>query len=227
MVTVHPTIAVVAAAVIGLVFVSKPLVIKHLENRAKKLENEDRQALIAGLSKLTANEELLISLLDKAVDKIGISHPQFPQLLPDAASAHWQMAAAASTANRMSFSGLELNKSQLEALGQKRANRRGSDVLMNDVFHVEGVKRFGKKFRIELRSKTTRLVAIFGAPELTEEKIAELTNCMTRSQPINAEVKLRYVEKTKVAGRLMAYSITQAPDKEADEESGDGLDDSN
>jgi len=217
-VTTHPHISLAAAIVLGLLFVSRPLIRQHLENKAKQIDSDERRKLIELVEKNTPQENAHVKSLDKAIARICRVYPQFAMALPDASHAHWRLTSSASDADKMTISGIELSQEQLEALGDRRSFRNAEVEMVEDTFQVLGVIRVRKNYRVQLRSKNLYISAMYKPPEMTDARARRLAGCITSSQLIKATIELKRLEKSHVIGRLMKFQLIQNAIGEAQED---------
>jgi hypothetical protein len=204
-VTQFPQVTLAAAVVISLSLVARPMILKHLENKAKQLDVDERSKLISLLDKSSVEDRRRVQELEKAVQKIDKTYPQFSQALPDASTAFWRLTASAANADKMTISGVELNQTHLETLSERRAQRNAEIEEIDDEFIVLGVVKVQSSYRVQLKSKSLHLSAIYMSPQLTDGKLKKLINCMAGSQTIQARVELKTIDKSQVIGRLLSF----------------------
>lgn len=149
--------------------------------------------------------------MEQAIAKICQSYPQFAQVIPDASAAYWRLAGSAANADSMEISGIKLSKKQLEALSERRTVRNAELEDITDEFQVIGIVKIQNSYRVQLKSKTTHLSAIFRSPEMTPVRVKKLMTCMTDSQTIDATVELKTVDGSQVVGRLMKFTLRREP----------------
>ena len=118
-VTMFPAAAIAAAAVIGLLFVARPVILKHYEVRTKELDVDERARLL-NLG-LTQHEEQRYQTFERAVSKLNHIFPHFARALPDAAGGFWRLASASANATDMDISGIALSQDNLELLSERTA----------------------------------------------------------------------------------------------------------
>ncbi|CAN7596514.1 hypothetical protein LJR099_004498 [Variovorax paradoxus] len=201
----NPQTSLAAAIVLGLLFVSKPLIAKHLDNRSKQLDSAERLKLMSIIGSLTPGEKARVRMMDRAVTKIGRTYPQFSQALPDTTAAHWRLTASAADADEMVVAGLELNKKQLSALSERRAFRKVEIDTLEDDFLVLGMVRVQNSYRIQLKSRATHISATYKTPQMTDASIRLLSECFHNRQLVRAQVELKIIEKSQILGRLMSF----------------------
>lgn len=204
-ISANPTTSLIAAIVLGLLFVSRPIVLQHLENRSKQIDSEERGRLVDLLAQITQEDRAKQKLLERAVGKISKAYPQFSAVLPAATAAHWRLTASAANADRMTVSGLDLSQEHLEALAERRSYREAVIEEVEDVFDVRGIVRVQSAYRVQLQSKTMHLSATYRAPEMTDSRVKKLVSCITTGRRVFAQVEIKTVEKAHVIGRLRSF----------------------
>lgn len=210
-ISIHPNLSIAAAIVMGLTFVSKPIILKFLENRSKQIDATERMQLVSLVQSTTDEDRKRWTIMEQAIAKICQSYPQFAQVIPDASAAYWRLAGSAANADSMEISGIKLSKKQLEALSERRTVRNAELEDITDEFQVIGIVKIQNSYRVQLKSKTTHLSAIFRSPEMTPVRVKKLMTCMTDSQTIDATVELKTVDGSQVVGRLMKFTLRREP----------------
>lgn len=203
-VTAHPTTAIVAAAVIGLLFVARPVILKHYELRAKQLEVDERQRVMD--FSLSRGEEQQYRVFERAVRKIDRVFPHFSRALPDAAAGFWRFASASANATNMSVAGIDLSQNDLELLSERRKNRERDVSEIEQVFQVLGVTKHQSVYRIQLSSPTLIVSAAYKHPQMSPARVRRLFGYMAANTRILAKLEIRVVEKAHVQGRLLRFS---------------------
>lgn len=202
----HSHLTLAAAIVIGLTFVSTPIILKFLEVRSKQIDAAERAKLLELVQSSTAEDKRRLKVMEKAITKICKTYPQFSQVTPDASAAYWRLAGSAANADSMEISGIKLSKSHLQALSQRRLGRATDLEEITDEFSVTGIVKIQKSYRVQLKSSTTHLSAIYRSPEMTPAKIKKLMTCITESQTIDATIELKTVDGSQVIGRLLSFT---------------------
>ncbi len=202
----NPELALIAALALGLTLVSRPVILKHYENRAKQLEIEDKKLLLASIRPQPGDKEKL-ELLDKAVAKLTAVYPQFSQVVPDARSAFWRFASSSVDADSLTIDGLVLSQDDLELLANKRSRRIGDKETIHEVCTVKYVRKNGAHYMVGLQGKNISLGAKFMKPQLSDAKIAKLVKHMTKEEKIETELEVRVVDKANLSGRLIKFKI--------------------
>ena len=208
----HPAVSLAAAIVIGLLFVSRPIILKHYENRSKQLDIEERKKLMDFA--LSAREQSRYEIFDQAATKLEQKHPQFAQVLPGAQHAFWKLASASLDADTLEIAGIKLSQDDLELLSERRKNRPSDVREAEGVFRVVGIRKDGRRYRIQLESKKLSVTAVFGRPHLTDAKIARLFGHMSNSQRIFARLEIRVIDKAQMGARLTYFSLHQENDSD-------------
>lgn len=206
LITTHPIETVIGGVIVGLAFVAKPIIAKHFEDKAKRLETESRDKLVRDLvGTLSSAENERTTMFQAANIKIQKTYPQFAQMLPDASAAFWRLASASANADQMEVSGLTLNKTHLDILSERRTSRESVVENLTDDFLVTGIVKVQNVYRIQMHSKKVHISAQYRAPEKTDSRVKKLIMCMTSSQPIRAEVQIKTIDKSQVLGRLLTF----------------------
>lgn len=202
----NPELSLIAAIVLGLTLVSRPVILKHYENRAKQLEIEDKKLLLASIKPKQGDKEKL-EILDQAVKKLTSVYPQFSQVVPDARSAFWRFAAASVDADSLTIDGLVLSQEDLELLANKRSRRIGDKQTIHETCTVKYVRKNGAHYMVGLQGKNISLSAKFMKPQLSDAKITKLFKHMANEETINAELEVRVVDKANLSGRLIKFKL--------------------
>lgn len=202
-VSAHPGLAVVAATVIGLALVARPVIVKYYDDRAKQLDSAERTRLL-DLS-LSRAESQQYMLFEQVIKKLEGSYPQFAQVLPDARESFWRFAAASVDADRMSVAGLDMTQDDLEILSERRRRRPGDIQEVKQTFKVVSVRKAGEGFKVGLESQNLAITALYRRPQLTDARIKRLMNCITSETLIEARVEVRTVDQAQLSGRLIAF----------------------
>lgn len=202
-VSAYPGLSVVAASVLGLALVARPIILKYYDDRAKQLEMDERKRLL-DLS-LDTEEKKRYALFERAVKKLESTYPQFAQVLPDARESFWRFAAASVDADRMSIAGLEMTQDDLEILSERRRRRPGDVHEVEQVFKVVSVRKAGAGFKVGLESKNLTISALYRKPQLTEARIKRLMGCMASETMVKARVDVRTVDQAQLSGRLLSF----------------------
>lgn len=201
----NPQTSIVAAAVIGLALVSRPVVVKYFDERSKRLEAEERAKLL-GLA-LNAQETQRYSLFEQARARLVADQPQFAQVLPDARDAFWRFASASVDADTMDVAGLELSQQDLEILTERSARRAGNATEVDGRFSIKYVRKSGAGFTVGLESKKMTVTAAYRHPQLTQARVRRLMNAMAAGQDIQAKLEVRVVEQSTLSGRLVTFTV--------------------
>ena len=202
-ITTHPSTSLVAALLIGLAFVSRPVILKYFENRAKEMEISERRRLL-DLS-LSGRERDEYRLFEQATKKLEKSHPKFGRTLPDVRSAFLRLASSAVDADEMSVSSITFSQEDLQVLSERRKRRPADVSEFSNTFQVTAVKKVKGVYRIKLESKALVLTAIYRRPHLTDAGIRSLIACMTNEIEVQATLELRTVEG-QVSGQLLRFA---------------------
>ncbi|WP_164147010.1 hypothetical protein [Stenotrophomonas maltophilia] len=202
----NPELSLIAALVLGLTLVSRPVILKHYENRAKQLEIEDKKLLLASIRPQQGDKEKL-ELLDRAVRKLTSRYPQFSQVVPDARSAFWRFAASSVDAESLTIDGLILSQEDLELLANKRARRIGDKQTIHETCTVKYVRKNGAHYMVGLQGKNISLSAKFMKPQLSDTKITKLFKHMANEEKIEVELEVRVVDKANLSGRLIKFKL--------------------
>lgn len=200
-VNANPTATVIMAAVIGLLLVARPLILKHYEVKAKRIDAEERKGLL-NLS-LSDHEESRYRLFEKSIKKLSEIYPQISKALPDAALGFWRFASASANADNMNVAGIDFSRDDLEILSERRDSRPANIVEIEQLFEVKGVYKAPTSYRVQLFSPNLILSAIYRRPELSERRVRVLMRCMSDSIPIDARVEVKTIDKAQVVGRLI------------------------
>ncbi|MCC8669177.1 hypothetical protein LN461_07405 [Xanthomonas arboricola] len=203
-VAANPQLALISALVLGLVLVSKPVILKHYENKAKQLELEDKKLLLASI-KPEQGDKAKLALLDKAIAKVTEVYPQFAQVIPDARGAFWRFAASSVDADSMTIDGLVLSQDDLELLANRRSRRLGDKQLIKEICSIKSVRKSGSHYIVGLQGKNVSLGAKFMKPQLSEARIKKLFGHMASEQKIEVKLEVRVVDKANLSGRLIAF----------------------
>lgn len=201
----YPGFSIVAATVLGLAFVSRPVIMKYYEDRAKQLEATERQRLL-DLS-MNASEKRQYSFFEKAIEKLESRHPQFRQVLPDARESFWKFASASVDADRMNIAGLNLTQDDLELLAERRRRRPGDIHEIEDFFKVISARKAGSSFMVGLESRTLTISALYRRPQLTDLRIKRLMACMASESLVQAKLQVRTVDQSQLSGRLISFRV--------------------
>lgn len=217
--TANPQASIGAALVLGLAFVARPIILKHFENKTKQLQNnsktidaDERGALVKLIETITSSDREKMVLLDNAISKLGVQYPHFSQFVPDASSAFWRLAGSAANAEKMEISGIPLSHEQLDALSERRGYR---DVEVDEVtteFSIVGVIKVHRNYRVQLKSRTLQISAVYSAPQMTDLKVKKLLTCLAASTPIHATVEIKTIDKSQVIGRLLSFQPKKSID---------------
>ena len=204
-VAAHPQLALVSALVLGLAMVSRPIILKYYETRAKQLDFEDKKLLITATKQGNRDDSEKIKLLDKAIDAVTGAYPQFAQVVPDAREAFWRLASASVDAETLTIEGIDFSQSELELLSNRRARRPGNTKEVREVCKINYVRTSGAGFIVGVEGKNIALGAKFKKPHLTETKIKKLMNLMAAGTKIDAVLEIRVVDKANLSGRLISF----------------------
>ncbi|MBN3856150.1 hypothetical protein G3N59_22510 [Paraburkholderia sp. Ac-20340] len=202
----RPIESLIAAVVVGLAIVAKPIILKHFENKAKQLEIEDRNQLLSLTQQITTQDRERWEKLDSAIERLSSKFPALDQLIPDVSTSFWQLASSAADANNVQIGDVNLNSHQLDVLSERRKRRKSDTQTIDDIFIVDGIVKIGPNYRIQLRSETAQFSVLYREPEMTPTKIKRLINCMTSTKAIRATITVRIVEKSQVSGELLRFS---------------------
>lgn len=206
LITTHPIETVIGGVIVGLAFVAKPIIAKHFEDKAKRLETDSRDKLVRDLvGTLSASENERLKIFEAANTKIQRTYPQFALMLPDASAAFWRLASASANADQMEVSGVKLNKDHLDILSERRTSRESVVKSVTDDFLVTGIVKVQNVYRIQMHSKKMHISAQYRAPEKTDSRVKKLITCMTSSQLIRAEVQIKTIDKSQIVGRLLKF----------------------
>ena len=202
-VTMYPAAAIAAGAVIGLLFVARPVILKHYETRAKELDVEERGRLLdLGLNR---DEEQQYRTFERAVLKLDKIFPHFARALPDAAGGFWRFASASANATDMTIAGIDLSQNDLELLSERRKRRPRDVTEVEQRFQVLGVARNQGAFRIQLHSANLQLTVQYRQPQMTPARVKRLFSFMSTTTPILAKVEIRTAEGAPISGRLLRF----------------------
>lgn len=202
-VSTYPAASIAAAAVIGLLFVARPVILKHYELRAKELDVEERGRLLnLGLSR---EEQAKYKTFERAIGRLDKMFPHFARALPDAASGFWRFASASSNATNMNLAGIDLSQNDLELLSERRKRRPRDVTEVEQLFNVLGVTKNQGLFRIQLTSKNLQLMVQYRHPQMTPARVKKLSTLMLANTPILAKVELRAVDGETISGRLIRF----------------------
>jgi hypothetical protein len=205
-VAAHPQLAIITALIIGLAMVSKPVIMKHYETRAKQIDAEEKNALINAM-KGDRDDAEKNRTLDRAIAKVSKTYPQFAQILPQARNAFWRFASSSADADSLSIEGIEFSQEDLEVLSSRRS-RRASDVQeITSNFRITYVKKAGAGFVIGLEGTQMVLGAVFKKPHLTDAKIKKLMGLMAAGKSVDAKLEVRVVDKAHMSGRLISFKV--------------------
>ncbi|WP_157381144.1 hypothetical protein [Burkholderia ubonensis] len=208
----HPIESLIAAVVVGLAIVARPLILKHFDNKAKQMEIEERKHLASLTSQITPQDQERWAKLDKAVDLLTKKFPSFDLLIPDVSTSYWRLANATADANSVQIGDVQLNSEQLEVLSERRKRRKSNTEPIEDEFSVDGIVKISNNYRIQLRSNTAQYSVLYREPEMTPTRIKKLMNCMTFSRPIRARIIVRMVEGSQVSGQLLSFTVAPQPE---------------
>jgi len=203
-VAANPQFSIGAAVVLGLVFVSRPVIMKYYENRAKQLDFDEKKMLLDAV-KLGREDIEKTKLLESAVRRVEEVYPQFAQVVPDAREAFWRFASSSVDADTLLIEGIEFSQEDLEMLAARRTRRQGDVKRVVEIFQVTAVKKSGDSYIIGLRGKKISLGARFRKPQLTDARLRKLTAIMTRDAKIEATLEVRVVDKAALSGRLLGF----------------------
>lgn len=204
-ISAYPGFSVVAATVLGLAFVARPVIMKYYEDRAKQLDVDERKRLL-DLS-MDVQEKRQYRLFEKVIEKLESKHPQFSQVLPDARESFWKFASASVDADRMRIAGLDLTQDDLEILAERRRRRAGDVQEIEDTFKVMSVRKAGASFKVGLESKALAISALYRRPQLTDLRIKRLMSCMASESLVQAKLQVRTVDQAQLSGRLISYRV--------------------
>lgn len=207
LVTNRPIESLVAAVVIGLAIVSKAAILKHFEAKSKQMDQNIQLQLIHLTSQISDNDRVRSRLLDSALARLGKKFPSIEKVVPDVSRAYWQLANASSDANSVEIAGVDLSSADLDILSERRRRRPSRISEATDEFTVEGIMKIGTSYRIQLRSDTFHLSALYRNPHMSEVRVRRLMKCMTSSNKINGTVKIKTVENSQVQGELLKFSV--------------------
>lgn len=213
-ISAYPGLSLVAAVLLGLALVAKPIILKYYEDRAKQLDSDERKRLL-DLS-LSADDKEKVRLFDEASKRVEKRYPQFTQVLPDARASFWRFASASVDADRMSIAGLEMSQDDLELLSERRG-RRSSDLQeVTGKFKVVSVRKAGAGFKVGLESKALVIGALYRKPQLSDARIKRLMGYMATDTKVHAVLQVRTVDQAQLSGRLMKF--TPLPDDVLDDD---------
>lgn len=199
----HPGLSVIAASILGLALVARPIILRYYDDRAKQLEANERKHLLDLSLNSTENKKYL--LFQEAIKKFEKIHPQFAQVLPDARESFWRFAAASVDADRMSVAGIDMTQDDLEILSERRRKRPGDIQEVEQEFKVVSVRKIGEAFKIGLESNNLAISALYRKPQLSDARIKRLMNCMASENTIMARVDVRTVDQAQLSGRLISF----------------------
>ncbi|WP_354686719.1 hypothetical protein [Cupriavidus necator] len=205
----HPIESLIAAVVVGLAIVSRPMILRHFENKAKQMDVAERQALMSLTQKITQDDRAKWKIMDRAIAKLSKSYPSLDMLVPDVASSYWHLASASADAKRVRLADVELSGDHLEILSERRSRRNTERETVTDTFVVEGIVKIGNRYRLQLRSDTYHFSAIYQKPQLTEDGVHQIFGCMTDSKEIEATVEIKIIEKSQISGRLISFKALE------------------
>lgn len=203
----NPIESLIAGTVVSLALISRPMVLKHFENKAKQMDSVERDKLVNLIDKLTSEDQERASLFDRAIEKLTGSFPAIPQIVPDLARSYWRFAAASNDAESMEVANTTLTRESLEILSEKRANRPYIKQTVEDVFNVEGIVKIGNRYRVQLKGKSYHISVAYTDISVIRKGISQLTKAMTSSQPIQATVEVKKIDRSIVTGRLLEFSL--------------------
>lgn len=202
-ITGNPGTALAAALVIGLAFVSRSVILKYFENRAKEMEIGERRRLL-DLSP-SSREAAQYELFERAIKKLEESHPKFGQTVPDVRHAFLRLASSAVDADEMKVADISFSQRDLQALSERRKRRPANISEFENKFRVTAVKKVRGVYRIQFESKALVVTVSYRRPHLTDTGIRSLIACMTNEVEVQATLELRTVEGL-VSGQLLRFN---------------------
>lgn len=204
-VTNHPASSLIAGVVIGLALVSRPVILKHYENRAKQIDANERRKLMD--LALSPEEREKYSLFERSVKKLEKVHPQISKAVPDASGGFWRFASASTNADEMNVAGISMKQRDLEILSERRQKRDSDITEVEQVFEVMGINKYQNTYRVQLHSKNLSVTAAYKWPQMTAAKVKKLMSHMTNSTQIFAKLEIKVVDKSQVVGRLIRFRL--------------------
>lgn len=202
-VTEHQQLAIIAAAIIGLALVSKPVILSYFKNRAKDLDARERSQLLD--LALGRDDVKKYAVFERAVSQFQGVYPQFAHALPDARESFWKLAAASVDAEKIDIAGLELSHDELALLAERRNKR---DRHVNEVvgrFRVSSVRKFGSAYRVGLESPKLSINATYQKPQLSDARIKRLFSHITNDTEIEATLQVKTIDQAQASGRLLSF----------------------
>lgn len=206
LVTNRPIESLVAAVIIGLAIVSKSAILKHFDNKSKQMEQSVQLQLIHLTDQITQADRARWKTLDAVLKKLGTKFPSIEKIVPDVSRAYWHLANASSNANSVEISGVNLSSADLDVLSERRRSRPTNVTEVTESFSVEGIMKIGSQYRVQLRSETYHLSALYRTPHMSDAKVSRLIKRMTSSQKIIATVKIKVIEGSQIQGELLKFS---------------------
>lgn len=208
----HQIETLIAAVVIGLALVARPLVLKHFENKAKQMDIDERRDLISLTSQITPQDRARAKTHELATKRLSKKFPSFEHLVPDVATSFWHLANSTADADLVTIGNdVELTAHHLEILSERRRRRKSKNETVEDTFEVSGIVKIDQNYRLQLRSDTAIFSVLYRPPTMTEAKIKRLMNCMTSSRTVDAKISIRSVEGAQVSGELLSFRVTREP----------------
>lgn len=205
----NPIESLIAGTDVSLALISRPMVLKHFENKAKQMESEERSKLADLIDKLTSEDQRRANLFDRAIEKLTKPFPAIPQIVPDVARSYWRFAAASNDADSMEVANTVLSKESLGILSERRANRPYVKKIVEDIFNVEGIVKVSNRYRVQLKSKSYHISVTYSDKSQTGKNISRLMKAMASSQAIRAEVEIKKIDRSIVTGRLLSFSVIE------------------
>jgi hypothetical protein len=203
-VAANPSLALISALTLGLVLVSRPVILKHYENKAKQLDLADKNLLLAAI-RPAPGDAAKLTLLDSAIGRVTATYPQFAQVIPNAREAFWRFAASSVDADSMTVDGLTLTQDDLELLANRRARRVSDKRTLKEICTIKYVRKSGAHYIVGLEGKKITLGATFKKPQLSEARIKKLFGYMASEQKVDVELEVRVVDKANLSGRLISF----------------------
>jgi hypothetical protein len=204
-VTAYPQMAIVATVLLALGMISRPLVSKHLELKAKRLEMEERQHMLTLLTQSNEGKKKVL-LFDRTVKEIEKTYPYFSQVIQDTSGAFWRLASASVDASRVEVAGLVLAHKDLEILSGRSRKTRGSSYAVRRRFKVVSVARKGAGYTVGLEARSLTAKVSYRKPELSESGVIVLMDCLASGELIEAEIDVRTFKRSHYLGVLINFS---------------------
>jgi hypothetical protein len=209
----HPIESLIAVTAVALVLVSRSMVLKHYDTKAKQIEADERKKLVSLLEQTTNLDRKRWSIMDKVVERLAIQYPALEKMIPDLSHAYWRLASSSTDAETLEVEGVVLDSDHLTTLSERRTRRPTKKRIVTEVFAVEGITKIRNTYRVQMKSETYHFAASFAPPAASPLKVRQLLRCLAQSRSISAKVEIKEVEKSVVLGKLLSFKPI-APPKE-------------